>query len=86
MPFSLQRLNQLSFRNRAMADLADVVSGSVEHGRTDGHFGEDVGLGHPPAEDVGAVGRLSVRVLVMEKRTRTSGEQTFRALLGNART
>lgn len=51
---------------RAGTDLAHVLSGRTEHRRTNRHFGEDVGLSHPPAKGVRTIRRLFLLILFNE--------------------
>lgn len=66
----IRNLADLLFRHRKNnnSDLANIISGSVKCRRTNGHFGEDVGLGYPPAEDISPIRRLLVWILSGEEK------------------
>lgn len=49
-------------------ELANIISGSIKYRRADGHFSEDVGLGHPPAQDISTVGRLCALILSVDEK------------------
>lgn len=68
--FFLSYFANFVFRNRKKrdSDLANIISGSIKYRRADGHFSEDVGLGHPPAQDISTVGRLCALILSVDEK------------------
>lgn len=64
-------------RGRTSSDLGDVLSGGIQCRGTQGHLGEDVGRGDPPAKDISTVRRLFALILFIEGKTRTNINMAF---------